>query len=563
MASSTALGAANRGAKPATVFGVDFKLLFERAPGLYLILSPSLEIVTASDAYCRATMTEREQIVGRSLFDVFPDNPDDPAADGVANLKVSLRNVLEFRRPDSMAIQKYDVRRPDSEGGGFEERYWSPLNSPALGQDGEVRWIIHSVEDVTELVRSRASESAHDKFAREQQQAVERLREANRELAEQMEQITRLRKQAHFFYLLVESSNDAIITQSPDGRVLTWNKSAERMLGYSSVEMTGRTLAQLQPPDRRNELDAVDARLWAGEKITNFETVLLRNDGAEVVISLTVSPIRDERHEIVAASKIARDITAQKHTDEKLKTLQDELIHLARWNTMGMMASTIAHELNQPLTAILNYVKAARRKLASADIPHLARINEYLDRAANETKLAGGITRTLREFIEQRKTSRTTEDLNGVVTEAVELGFAGGSEVRAIMDLRLRPGLASVSIDRVQIQQVILNLVRNSVDAMQGARDCRLTIETDSREQGFIDVRVSDTGPGIAPEIQARLFQPFVTTKQNGMGIGLTICQSIIEVHGGRIWCTPNKERGVSFHFRLPAAEPVGAKNAA
>ncbi len=543
--------------------GTDFQVLFERAPGLYLILAPSLEIVTASDAYCSATMTERRQIVGRHLFDVFPDNPDDPAADGVANLRTSLSNVLQFRRADAMAVQKYDVRKPAAEGGGFEERYWSPLNTPVLGPDGEVRWIIHSVEDVTELMRTRALESARAAFVKEQQQAAERLREANRELAEQMEQITTLRRQAHFFYLLVESSNDAIITQSPDGKVLTWNKAAERMLGYPSDEMTGRTLAKLRPHDRKDELDAVDSRLWAGEKIANFETVWLRKDGTEVVVSFTVSPIRDERREIVAASTIARDITAQKRADDKLKTLQEELIHLARWNTMGMMASTIAHELNQPLTAILNYVKAARRLLAGADVANLDRVNDYLDRAANETKLAGGITRTLREFIEQRKTSRTSEDINGVVAEAVELGFAGGAEVKAMLELRLEPGLASVSIDRVQIQQVLLNLIRNGVDAMQGLKERRLTVATGASQPGFVEVRVSDTGPGIAPEIQARLFQPFVTTKQNGMGIGLTICQSIIEVHGGRIWCNPNEESGVSFHFSLPAAAPGESRSAA
>ena len=131
----------------------DFRALFEAAPNLYLVLSPDLIIVAASDAYCRATNTERGRIIGRHLFDVFPDNPDDPAATGVNNLRASLVRVLQFRRPDAMAVQKYDIRRPDSEGGGFEERYWAPLNSPVLNQAGQVAWIIHRVEDVTEIVR--------------------------------------------------------------------------------------------------------------------------------------------------------------------------------------------------------------------------------------------------------------------------------------------------------------------------------------------------------------------------------------------------------------------------
>src|SRR5919204_6135313 len=128
----------------------DFRSLFESAPGSYLVLTPDLRIVGVSGAYLRATMTRREEILGRGLFDVFPDNPDDPAASGVRNLADSLDRVLKNRRSDAMAVQKYDIRRPESEGGGFEERFWSPVNSPVLEPDGELAYIIHRVEDVTE-----------------------------------------------------------------------------------------------------------------------------------------------------------------------------------------------------------------------------------------------------------------------------------------------------------------------------------------------------------------------------------------------------------------------------
>jgi PAS domain-containing protein len=145
----------------------DFRMLFEGAPGLYLVLSRDLRIVAVSDAYLRATMTSREAILGRGIFEAFPDNPDDPAATGVNNLRASLESVLEFGRTDAMAVQKYDVRRPDAEGGGFEERHWSPQNSPVLGPDGRVRFIIHRVEDVTEFVRLKqagreSSKALHD-----------------------------------------------------------------------------------------------------------------------------------------------------------------------------------------------------------------------------------------------------------------------------------------------------------------------------------------------------------------------------------------------------------------
>ena len=176
-------------------FRPDFQTLFTNAPGLYLVLAPDLTIVAVNDAYARATMTVREQIVGRPLFDVFPDNPNDPAADGVRNLRASLDRVLAHKRPDPMAVQKYDIPRPESEGGGFEERYWSPLNTPVLDAFGKVAWIIHRVEDVTDLVRLEAEGAERDRLAREQQGIIEQLRGANRQLAAEIQQRERLERQ--------------------------------------------------------------------------------------------------------------------------------------------------------------------------------------------------------------------------------------------------------------------------------------------------------------------------------------------------------------------------------
>ncbi len=183
----------------------DFRLLFESAPGLYLVLEPDLSIAAVSDAYARATMTRREEILGRHLFDVFPDNPHDPNADGVRNLRASLERVLKTRSADAMPVQKYDIRRPDSEGGGFEERYWSPVNSPALRPDGSLAYIVHRVEDVTEYVRlkrqardrdepsGRAESMEAEIFlrARELGQANELLRSARDELSTAVKDLER------------------------------------------------------------------------------------------------------------------------------------------------------------------------------------------------------------------------------------------------------------------------------------------------------------------------------------------------------------------------------------
>jgi signal transduction histidine kinase len=172
----------------------DFRALFESAPGLYLVLAPDLTIVAVSDAYLRATMTARETILGRGLFEIFPDNPDDPQATGVANLRESLDRVLAHRKPDPMAVQKYDIRRPDTEGGGFEERFWSPVNLPVLDARGSLRYIIHRVEDVTDFVRLERTEREHAleivRRGQELQEANRRLRELQAELEQRVEHRT-------------------------------------------------------------------------------------------------------------------------------------------------------------------------------------------------------------------------------------------------------------------------------------------------------------------------------------------------------------------------------------
>jgi signal transduction histidine kinase/CheY-like chemotaxis protein len=173
--------------KTPVVPALDFRALFDATPGNYLVLGPDLIIVAVNDAYLRATLRQSEDIIGRPLFEVFPDNPDNAAANGVRNLRASLERVLRHKRPDAMAIQKYDIPRPLAEGGGFEERYWSPLNTPVLDATDKVAWIIHRVEDVTELVRSRAASAARERFAIEQQSVIGRLREANAALARETE----------------------------------------------------------------------------------------------------------------------------------------------------------------------------------------------------------------------------------------------------------------------------------------------------------------------------------------------------------------------------------------
>jgi two-component system sensor kinase FixL len=218
---------------------------------------------------------------------------------------------------------------------------------------------------------------------------------------------------------------------------------------------------------------------------------------------------------------------------------------------MGQMTSAFAHELNQPLAAISNYAKAASRTLARIENPEAAKARELLDKAAGQTIRAGQIISRLRDFVEKGDTNRAPENVTVLIEEALGLALVGTADTGVAVKVRIDPGLPPIMVDKIQIQQVILNLVRNSIEAMQSVSRRDLTVVA-HEDASFVQVHVSDTGPGLAPEVAERLFQPFVTTKATGMGIGLSICRSIVDAHGGRLWATPNEGGGLSFRFRVP-----------
>jgi two-component system sensor kinase FixL len=236
---------------------------------------------------------------------------------------------------------------------------------------------------------------------------------------------------------------------------------------------------------------------------------------------------------------------------------------MSRLSDVGQMASAIAHELNQPLTAIFNYVQAARRILQSKGLEIPPKAADAMDKAVGQASRASAIVQNLRNFIQRGETERRVEDLNKVVGEATALGLVGAKETGVSVRVDLSAAPLSVFIDKIQIQQVVFNLVRNSIEAMMESPPPRhllvSTVPMESEMDGNLaEVAVSDTGPGLAPEIQAQLFQPFQTTKEKGMGLGLSICRSIIDAHGGRLHATPNTERGVTFRFTIPLADQDG-----
>jgi two-component system sensor kinase FixL len=218
---------------------------------------------------------------------------------------------------------------------------------------------------------------------------------------------------------------------------------------------------------------------------------------------------------------------------------------------MGQLSSAIAHELNQPLTATANYINTAKKLLELAKLPQSEKIELLLGKAGEQIQRAGQIIRRLREFIEKRKVTRAPEDINTVVQDAVALALVASSDANVKLQTDLAVDPPRISVDRVQIQQVLVNLIRNAIEALQGSSTKAISVST-SVKDSYVEVSVADSGPGIPAEIAQRLFEPFVSTKSTGMGIGLMICRSIVEAHGGSLSMAPRPGGGSVFRFQLP-----------
>jgi two-component system sensor kinase FixL len=362
---------------------------------------------------------------------------------------------------------------------------------------------------------------------------------------------------ATLFQVLINTAVDGIIVIDAIANVRLYNKACERLFGYAPDEVLGRNIKMLMPsPYREQHDDYIEAYRTTGERkiIGIGRGVLGQNkDGSTFPMYLSVGEGRLGSERIFVG--IIHDTTERQVAANRLQEVQTELAHVSRLNEMGQMTSALAHELNQPLTAIMNYLRAAQRTVAAFDDPAIVGAQGMMDKAAGQTARAGEIIRRLRDFVEKRDARQSHEDLNKTIEEAISLALVGALDANINVVLNFDRGIPSVLIDRIQIQQVVLNLVRNAVEALQAASVRGLTIETGYEENGFVYASFSDTGPGLPDEVASRLFQPFVTTKEKGMGIGLSICQSIVNSHGGQLSAAPNGNGGTTFCFRLPTTD--------
>jgi two-component system sensor kinase FixL len=364
-------------------------------------------------------------------------------------------------------------------------------------------------------------------------------------------------REAHLQSVL-DTVPDAMVVIDTRGLMQSFSATAERLFGYSAAEVIGQNVSMLMPDPYRAQHDSYLARYLAtGERrIIGVGRLVVgqRKDGSTFPMELAVGEARSGARRFFTG--FVRDLTERQTTQQRLQDLQSELIFMSRFTALGEMASTLAHELNQPLTAVASYLNGARRLLEAGKPGDAASARDAIDNAAAQALRAGQIIKRLRDFVARGESERQVEDLRKLVEEASALALVGAREAGARVSFRFDPLARFVLADKVQIQQVLLNLIRNAVEAMQDVERRELTLSTRLVDPGIVEIVVADTGPGLAPEIAAKLFQPFVTTKQHGMGVGLSISRTIVEAHGGHLLAEANPGGGTIFRLTLKCADP-------
>ncbi|SIN60754.1 two-component system, LuxR family, sensor kinase FixL [Parasphingorhabdus marina DSM 22363] len=356
---------------------------------------------------------------------------------------------------------------------------------------------------------------------------------------------------------ILDTVPDAMVVADEQGLITSFSKAAQTLFGYAEQEVVGQNVRILMPEYHAANHDRFMQRyLETGTKRIigkGREVEGLKKDG-------TVFPMRLDVGEAIAGDDrlftgFIVDLTDKKATEGELQALQAELLHASRLSAVGTLASALAHEINQPLTAIANYLSAARDLVDEGDHINREFLGEALQESVSESLRAGKIIRRLREFVSKGEMKRQQLSIAQLVEDATTLGLVGAYDKGVESTVRIAPDTNHVFVDRVQIQQVMVNLMRNAIEAMADSSVKKLTITVNSIPENAVQISVSDTGSGIDPEVGERIFDPFASTKRGGMGLGLSICRTIIEAHEGKITVEPNPEGGTIFRVTLPKTE--------
>lgn len=358
-----------------------------------------------------------------------------------------------------------------------------------------------------------------------------------------------------------------------EGFITSWNPGAEYTKGYSRREALGRHFSiffTAEDVSRGVPSDIIAVARSLGR--FEGEGWRVRKDGTRFWAHVVMERIHDPDGRLVGFAKVTRDISEKmaleaakdellafhraerERVELRLRQIENELVQGYRVTVLGEMASTLAHEINQPLTSVVNYLRGGVRLIDQDGIVDLKLVRHALDQACGEALRAGEIIRHVREFVSKGTIVKRPENLHRVIREACEIVLIDQQHPEVNISLRLNDEVDEVPVDRIQIQQVMLNLIRNAIDARVGSSSAALSILTGPAQQPeYVQISVTDAGTGLDPALASRLFNTFVTSKSNGMGMGLSICRTIVESHGGKIWAQPNREGpGAEFHFTLP-----------
>ena len=386
--------------------------------------------------------------------------------------------------------------------------------------------------------------------------------ELRKEIADRKHAEEDLRSSEEKHRVIVEAAHDAVVSMDEKGAILLANPATRRIFGYDPVEIVGKPMTMLMPEMMRKlHENGFKRYLATGKRHLNWQGVEVtaqRKDGQEFPVEVSFGELTSDGHKVFTG--FIRDISERKQAEDQLRAsernlqmTQAELARVSRLTTMGELAASIAHEVNQPLTAVINNGSACLRLLANNNLePEVLR--RALEGIIADGTRASTVLARIRAFIKKEPAEKSELDINEVIQEVLVLAGRELYENQVLPDHQLKTDLPSVLADRVQLQQVLLNLIMNGIEAMAAVTDRPRLLGVQSRidESGDVLVAVSDSGTGFGLELD-RVFNPFFTTKANGMGMGLSISRSLVESHGGRLWAAPNSPHGAVFSFTLPA----------
>ncbi len=557
----------------------DFRALFEAAPGLYLVLTPELVIVAVSDAYASATMTNRVDILGRGLFDVFPDNPDDPATEGVRNLRASLGRVIANKVTDSMPVQKYDIRKPEAEGGGFEERYWSPVNTPVTDANGDLAYIIHCVVDITEFVKIKKARAEQKQLTREARQQVETMEsqifqriqqvaETSRQLKEANAEYKRAEEEARSAKAFAESileniPNMVFVKDAKDLRFVRFNKAGVDLLGYSREQLIGKNDYDFFPPEEADFFTSKDRAVLESGRMVDVpeEPVQTKNLGTRYLHTKKL-PLLGPDGKPAYLMGISEDITERKQSEEQIRQLNFDLLQRATQlesanRELEAFSYSVSHDLRAPLRSLDGFSRALVEDYGSV-LDSTA--TEYLDRIRAAAQRMGQL---IDDLLQLSRFSR--QEMHRRPVDLTALGQSVTSELRKqyperVVEATIDRGMVGDGDARL-LAAVLQNLLGNAwkYTSRKPVAHVHFGLRRDQPEPVFF---VSDDGAGFDMEYSSKLFGAFQRLHSadefEGTGIGLATVQRIIARHGGHVWAEAAVDNGATFYFTLSRIKSGG-----